>query len=188
MHQTTKLELRGWFCFFRHPWGPWGPQIIWDICIWKKLQLFFGCSSQDFETNQPKMCNVAPFFEEELLELGQATCSPSQPLTMLTQIGFNAIIQQLPLIFFVATLQCFLIPIQISFKFHEPQLGLLQRHGKTQCVLWMEYRVNPGVACSRSHIPCISWGLGLFCLYTVTKSADFGFIPLLWLPRVPRGV
>ena len=25
-HQTTKFELSGWFCFSRHPWGPWGSQ------------------------------------------------------------------------------------------------------------------------------------------------------------------
>ena len=25
-HQSTKFEIREWFCFSRHPWGPWGRQ------------------------------------------------------------------------------------------------------------------------------------------------------------------
>ena len=25
-HQATKFKLSEWFCFSRHPWGPWGRQ------------------------------------------------------------------------------------------------------------------------------------------------------------------
>ena len=39
-HQTTKFELYGWFCFSRHPWGPWGRLNSGVICIWKIFQLF----------------------------------------------------------------------------------------------------------------------------------------------------
>ena len=42
-HQTTKFELSGWFCFSRHPWGPWGRLNSGVICIWKIFQLFCGC-------------------------------------------------------------------------------------------------------------------------------------------------
>ena len=41
-HQTAKFKLSGQFCFYRHPWGPWGRQNSGVICIWKIFQLFFG--------------------------------------------------------------------------------------------------------------------------------------------------
>jgi hypothetical protein len=43
VHQTTKFEFSGQFCFSRHPWGSWGRQSSGVICIWKIFQLFFGC-------------------------------------------------------------------------------------------------------------------------------------------------
>ena len=68
-HQTTKFELSGWFCFSRHPWGPWGCQNSGmkpksadsvTVVLWLLIQHEYLCNNA--ECNQHDHVCLSLFF------------------------------------------------------------------------------------------------------------------------------